>query len=92
MDEYRQFDPMELGEYFTRHMMAMTAEGLHNKGDIAMELGYRDKRIAELEDRLFALGEMEHSPCFCCGYNGPNYYQPSAHPCAERHHRLYERK
>jgi hypothetical protein len=42
-----------------------------------------------LEDRLFALGEMHKAPCFCCGYNGPNYYQPSVHKCAARHHKLY---
>jgi hypothetical protein len=39
-----------------------------------------------LEDHLFALGEMDKPPCFCCGYNGPKYYQPSVHSCAARHH------
>ncbi len=43
-------------------------------------------RITELEDRLFALGAMCEAPCFCCGYNGRGYYQPSSHPCAARHH------
>lgn len=47
-------------------------------------------RIAELEDRLFRRREMEAAPCFVCGYNGPAYYQPGTHPCAERHHRLAE--
>lgn len=46
------------------------------------------KRIKELEDLLFTLGAMEKPPCFVCGYNGPGYYQPSVHQCAERHHRL----
>ena len=53
----------------------------------------RDKlkaKVGILEDRLFALGEMENSPCFCCGYNGPGYFQPDQHPCAERHHKLCE--
>ena len=45
-------------------------------------------RIAKLEDMLFERGAMNEPPCFCCGYNGPGYYQPSTHPCAERHHRL----
>ena len=44
-----------------------------------------------LEDRLFALGEMTYAPCFCCGYNGPNYYQPLHHKCAERHHRFFRK-
>ena len=44
--------------------------------------------IERLQNRLFALGEMHKPPCFVCGYNGPNYYSPSAHQCAERHHAL----
>lgn len=50
------------------------------------------QRIKELEDRLFASGEMNKPPCFCCGYNGANYYQPSVHRCAERHHNLNKEK
>lgn len=48
----------------------------------------QSKRIKELEDMLFARGAMEEAPCFCCGYNGPGYYQPDTHPCAKRHHKL----
>ena len=47
-----------------------------------------DNRITKLEDMLFERGTMNEPPCFCCGYNGQGYYQPSTHPCAERHHRL----
>lgn len=50
--------------------------------------GNQGKRIKELEDMLFARGAMEEAPCFCCGYNGPGYYQPGTHPCAKRHHKL----
>lgn len=46
--------------------------------------------VKRLEDRLFRLGAMNDPPCFCCGYNGPNYYQPDTHKCAERHHKLYK--
>jgi hypothetical protein len=35
--------------FYTRHVMAMTTEGLHGKSDIAAELAARDMRIAELE-------------------------------------------
>lgn len=35
-----------------KHMMAMTIEGLHSKAAIAIELAYRDKRIAHLERAL----------------------------------------
>lgn len=48
------------------------------------------ERIAKLEDKLFALGAMERPPCFCCGYNGPGYYNSKMHPCAKRHHELKE--
>jgi hypothetical protein len=46
------------------------------------------KRITMLEDELFRRGAMEDPPCFCCGYNGPGYYQPATHECAKRHHGL----
>jgi len=44
--------------------------------------------VQNYEDMLFARGAMDEAPCFCCGYNGPGYYQPDTHPCAARHHRL----
>ena len=40
-------------------------------------------------DARFAAGDMNKSPCFACGYNGPGYYQPETHACAARHHALY---
>ena len=41
--------------------------------------------IKRLQDLLFARGAMAEAPCFCCGYNGPGYFQVDAHSCAERH-------
>lgn len=46
---YAERDPEELEPYRMQHLMAMTAEGLHSKADIADELAYRDKCIAELD-------------------------------------------
>ena len=57
-----------LGPFYAAHVNSMTAEGLHDKGDIAAELAYRDgeiqllradlaaanKRVAELEAQLAA--------------------------------------
>jgi hypothetical protein len=40
---------------FGKHMNAMTAENLRNKGEIAAELAARDNRITELEVRAAAL-------------------------------------
>jgi len=52
------------------------------------ELSACKERVREMEEKLFKYGEMKKAPCFVCGYNGQNYYSPSVHPCAERHHRL----
>ena len=52
---YGSRDPMELdkaGNYYCKHLMAMTAEDLHSKSDIAMELGHRDKLIDEIKVAL----------------------------------------
>lgn len=42
----------ELGRFYTRHVQAMTVEGLHEKCDIAAELAWRDQRIAILTEVL----------------------------------------
>lgn len=42
--------------------------------------------IKRLQDLLFAAGAMNEAPCFCCGYNGPGYFQSTTHGCAARHH------
>lgn len=49
---YAKRDIIGQGEFYTRHVMAMTAEGLHDKSSIAAELAHRDQRIAELERML----------------------------------------
>ena len=41
--------------------------------------------VQTYEEMLFALGAMADAPCFCCGYNGPGYFQPAKHQCAARH-------
>ena len=46
---YAERDPMALEPYFSQHIAAMTAEGLHSKAAIAEELAHRDARIAALE-------------------------------------------
>jgi hypothetical protein len=52
-------NPEELEPQFFDHMMAMTGENLHGKREIAMELAYRDKRIAELEAELIECGPTD---------------------------------
>lgn len=51
--QYAERDIMALdkiGGHYSRHVAAMTAEGLHAKSDIAAELAYRDAEIARLRD------------------------------------------
>lgn len=45
----RDVSTPELRELYARHTLAMTVEDLHDKGDIAAELAWRDARIVELE-------------------------------------------
>lgn len=55
MEHYAERNIMELdrqGGYYLRHASAMTGEGLHEKCDIAAELGYRDMIIDNLCDAL----------------------------------------
>lgn len=61
--EYRKQDITSLGDYFMRHMEAMTAEDLFDKGEIAAELACRDKQIAELEDQCRLSGKTIEMHC-----------------------------
>lgn len=38
-----------------KHMLAMTTEGLHSKAEIAVELAYRDKLLADTKQRVAEL-------------------------------------
>lgn len=42
----------EAGGYYARHVEHMTSEWLHEKSDIARELGFRDMLIDRLYDSL----------------------------------------
>lgn len=56
--QYAERDAMTLddaGGYYLRHVLAMTGEKLHSKGDIAAELGWRDMQIAKLKAERDAL-------------------------------------
>jgi phage shock protein A len=44
----------DLEPHYTRHVAAMTAEVLHDKGDIAAELAYRDQQIEKVTTSLEA--------------------------------------
>ncbi|HEQ3514721.1 TPA: hypothetical protein VGT23_001380 [Vibrio cholerae] len=74
MSEYQERDIIELdnaGNYYGKHVLAMTREDLRSKSDIAAELGYRDmvidkltednKRLREILKRLKNECEMFYS-------------------------------
>ncbi|QBJ01015.1 hypothetical protein Rostov7_00095 [Vibrio phage Rostov 7] len=53
MNEYQERDLIELdksGNYYGKHIAAMTREDLRSKSDIAAELGYRDLTIDQLTE------------------------------------------
>ncbi|EBS2695444.1 hypothetical protein ZQ65_25665 [Salmonella enterica subsp. enterica serovar Newport] len=55
VNQYAERDAMQLdkdGGYYSRHIQAMTREGLHSKGDIAAELAWRDQQIEQLREKL----------------------------------------
>jgi hypothetical protein len=61
---------------------------MFNVGPVCLECQRKDEHIKALEDALFSKGAMFDTPCFCCGYNGPHYFDPRIHGCALRHHAL----
>ena len=49
----------ENGDYYCKHVDAMTREGLHSKSEIAAELGYRDMVIDEAVSILDKIKEWD---------------------------------
>ena len=59
--QYAERDPMEqdkLGNYYCRHVSAMTSEDLHSKADIAAELAHRDIVIDQLKEKQAGWGSQ----------------------------------
>lgn len=69
----------EAGNYYMRHVMAMTSEGLHSKGDIAAELGHRDMQI----DALILQAKAAHSAGHTLGLPGGNDITVELMPAVE---------
>ena len=61
--QYADRDVMELdklGNYYCRHVSAMTKEGLHEKSDIAAELAHRDAQIEQMQQVVKAARCIRH--------------------------------
>lgn len=50
--QYAKRNPEAQGGHYIKHVLAMTAEGLHNKAAIAAELAHRDILINTLKEEL----------------------------------------
>ncbi len=63
---------------------------LKRSNDLLMTFGndYSDVFLPAIDEierlRTVAVkrGLWKEAPCCVCGYNGPNYFQPSVHKCA----------
>ena len=60
----RDIEQLDEGGYYTRHIYAMTHEGLYSKSDVAAELAHRDLQIDMLRLALekqtqIAIGILE---------------------------------
>jgi len=61
MKQYGKRDLELLGMHYFRHVNAMTAEELCEKADIAAELAWRDKRIADQATQLQSATQLSLS-------------------------------
>ena len=72
--------PWDLEPHYSDHVSAMTAESLHDKGDIALQLALRDHRIAELEATVKAM-RVERNEAYDAGRDGlPNPFSDDTEP------------
>lgn len=62
------------GEYYARHVQAMTEEGLFTKSDIAGELAWRDMVIDDLKEEITLLRKQPTSqPTETCKWKRHDY-------------------
>lgn len=63
----REYDELDFaGNYYSRHIQAMTAEGLNAKHQIAGELAYRDMIIDQLKRDMANLQAQFEEACLHC--------------------------
>ena len=65
--EDREIDELDFaGGYYTRHVNAMTVEGLNSKSAIAGELAFRDHTIDQLKQKIVNLEAQLEEACEHC--------------------------
>ena len=65
--QYATRNTIKLGDHYTKHLEAMTAENLANKGAIAAELAWRDLQIEQLQAALESSNQDYDYLCPKCG-------------------------
>lgn len=81
MKLYDERRPWELEPHYGNHVQQMTAEGLHNKSDIAAELACRDCEIDRLRAELDQLKQGRGEPAavrFVAACSGLQHFSPGA--------------
>ena len=58
MSEYAKRAVMGIMAHYAKHVQAMTAEGLHEKSDIAAELAWRDAQLESCNTQLAELRDV----------------------------------
>jgi hypothetical protein len=62
---YPKHDPSKLEPHYCEHVSGMAEWGLHAKSDIAIQLAWRDARIAELEASVERLKRYAKNLTIC---------------------------
>ncbi|ECI2306488.1 hypothetical protein AA449_27500 [Salmonella enterica subsp. enterica serovar Newport] len=77
VNQYAERDAMQLdkdGGYYSRHIQAMTREGLHSKGDIAAELAWRDQQIDQLKTDLWERSKTDKAEPVAWDYEWASFF------------------
>lgn len=56
--KYRNYESIEDLRFYIDHVSAMTGEKLHNKGEIAAELAFRDELLEDALKQLLEANEV----------------------------------
>ena len=78
--QYAKRNPESQGEHYIKHVLAMTAEGLHQKSAIAAELAHRDILINSLKEELKRSNKQLYKMVYALGsaLDGDTYHEVQA--------------
>lgn len=78
--QYAKRNPEFQGEHYIKHVIAMTAEDLHQKSAIAAELAHRDILINDLKEELKRSNQELYKMVYALGsaLDGDTYHEVQA--------------